>query len=677
MRLVILFRLKNKILCFLAIIVSISLSPETAIDQLELGKEKMANGDCRKAIVNFQNALRLNPNSLESKLGYAHCSKTLGSINDAKRAYNEILNRDQKNFEAIIGLSELQIELDEKTAVAERLGPFLEEFPNHTGLRILEAQYLQSINKKDLAIFKLSQLSSKLNFPADVERMLAELYMSSGKWKLAEESLSRYISQSPSDAYGFYLYAKILLFKNYFNVDNLVNSLDEVNSNLQNALNLEPKHELSRLLLVHVKMIEAYKNGNLQTEPLEKAFRLIYELAREFPEKKYYHSLEASLGEELGRNEFSEYHYKRALQLDDLDEIGRFEAEEFALKLLKSESKMRRELGEYRKERYLSEKHSLYFKSSKFHLLRARDLTPMSVRGELLESYDLSGDSISFINLLLKLREEDPTNFKLQNKLEFAILSLKKSLEFREGLFEIKEKGIVHNPISSSPEVYVFDLESRVPFPEHYPAGRLLAKALRYEMRHLYQIRMPADSEYLTIRNAVKESNFHPFSKTVPFSVESLQNLDILRNNKPKIRYVLHGNYKFENDVIDLQMSLYDRNSSKDIGTWKTSQKGRDSLPALVTRISENVKRALPIEGRILKIKETEVLISLGKIDGLKSNSKVQFERKGVLLMEGEVVELGNEVSIIKPSKRGWEKDLATGDFVTTRPIGDTDSKSK
>lgn len=650
---------------------------QSILEELNLGKERLQNGDCKKAIINFQNALKQNSNSIEAKLGYAECSKIMGSFNDAKRAYSEVLNRSSKNFDAVIGLSEINILLMEVNLIPERIDPLLEEFPNHTGLRILQSKYLQAIGKKDLAIHKLVTLSEKLNHPADVEKMLAELYLKNSKWKEAEESLSRYIAQTPSDPTGFYLLAKLALYKNYFNVPVLLNQLQESEANIQNALNLDPKHEPSRLLLVYLKMMEAYRTGELNQEPLERGFRIIYELAREFPENKLYHSLEASIGEELNRKEFSEYHYRRALQIDDLDEIGRFEAEEFALRHLKEESKMRRELGSYRKERYQAEKHSLYFKSAKFHLLRARDLTPFSVRNELIDIYDLTGDAINFINLLIKFREEDPTNFKLQNKLEFAIHSLKQSLEYKEGLFQIAPKGIVYEPISFSPEVFVFDLESKVPYPEHYPGGRLIAKALRYELKHLFHVRLPEDKEFLNIRKGIKETNFHPFSKTIPFSVESLHHLDSARLNKTKIRYVLHGNYKFENDLIEVEISLYDRDTSKDIGIWKTSQKGRDSLPTIAARIAEKVKSQLPTNGKILKIKESEVLISLGKIDGLNQKSEVQFIRKGNVLMDGEMVELGNEISLIRPKMRGWEKELATGDFVTIKPMADTNSKNK
>jgi len=656
-----------------------SVTAQTVLEEIEIGKEKQSQNDCKKAIVHFQNALRKNNNSVEAKIGFAECSKSLGSLTDAKRAFGEVLNRSPKNFPAVIGLSEINIDLGEFSEVPKRIDPLLEEFPNHSSLRILESRYLYAIGRKELAIHKLKTLSEKLGHPKDVEKMLGELYLKSSQWKEAEESLKLYISQSPSDPDGFYLIAKLGLYRNYFNVPNLLSSLPDVEENINNALNLDKKHELSRLLLVKLKMIQSYSAGNLDTNILESAFRIIYELAREFPENKHYHAVEATLGEELNRSKFASFHYRRSLQIDDLDEIERFAAEEYVIKNEKEESKLRRELGDYRRDRYISEKYSLFFKSAKFHLLRAKDLNPQSptIRRELLDSYNLSGEAIQYINLLLRLREEDPTNFKMQNKLEFAIANLKQSLESKEGYVTIEPNGAHNSVVSTSPEVFVFDLESKLAFPEHYFAGRLLSKALRYNLQNLYQIRLPSDSEFQTIRTSLKELDFHPYSKTVPFSVESLTVLDKDRRNTAKIRYVVHGNYQYTNDSIEVEIYLYDRTTSKNIGIWKTNQKGRDGLSTILNRISEKIKSSLPIEGKILKVKKDEVLVSLGKRDGLGPKTTVQFLRKGSLLSEGEILELGQDISIVKPKTRGWEKELATGDFATVRLDSETKKKDK
>lgn len=658
----------RKVLCFslLTLFFSINfLSAEsTALEDIAEAKIYLSGNNCRKAIPLFQSALQKNRNSIDAKLGIADCSFKLGSYKESKKFYLEILQRESKYIPAVTGLSEIYLLEEDFKAIGTLIQPLLLEYPNHTGLRITEAKSLLKQGKVDSALYKIKNLSEKLDDPSDLLKMLAELYFSKKQFDLALETIDSYTKKEPNDPSGFSFKAKVLLYENYFNPSSLLTILPNVKDSLENALNLDSKNEEARFYYVYHDLILA--NANSDKSLKTKAFKTIYELAREYPDNQLYHSLEANIAWELGETKFASYHYRRALSLDDLDEILRFEAEEYVIEFEKEESKLRRELGEYRKDRYYSEKHSLYHKSSLFHLFRARDLSSQTpiIRKELLEFYNQSGDAVKYTNLLLRLREEDPNSFKLQNKLEFVIKNLKESIEFKEGFLQIEPNSVLEKTVRYSPEVYVFDLESISPFPDHLQAGRLFAEALRYQLKHMLSVRVVEGSEFKQIRNLLKESSYHPYSQTIPFTIDNLHHLDTKRRNASKIRYVVHGRYQIQNGDIKLEISIYDRNQLKDIVTWKTNQRGRDSLPTIVHRISEQIKSNLPIEGKILKVKKDEVIISLGKDDGLKSNSKLQFQRRGKTLFEGEIITLGKSIASIKPKQRGWEKELATGDDV-------------
>ncbi|MGJ4733583.1 hypothetical protein EHQ75_05440 [Leptospira levettii] len=639
----------------------------SALEDIAEAKIFQSNNNCRKAIPLYQSALQKNRNSIDAKLGIADCSFVLGSYKESKKFYLEILQRDSKFIPAVTGLSEIYLMDGEFKSVYDLIQPLLTEFPNHTGLRITEAKSLLKQGKTDSALYKIKSLSDKLGEPSDLLRMLAELYFSKKQFENALDTIDSYTKKEPNDPSGFSFKAKVLLYENYFQPRALVSVLPSVKETLENALNLDDKNEEARFYFVYHDLILA--NANNDKDLKTKAFKRIYELAREFPENQLYHSIEANLAWELGETKFASYHYRRALALDDLDEILRFEAEEYVISSEKEESKLRRELGDYRRDRYYAEKHSLYHKSSLFHLFRARDLSAQTpvVRKELLDFYNLSGDSVKYINLLLRLREEDPNSFKLQNKLEFVIKNLKDSIEFKEGYIQIDPNSVSDLSVRFSPEVYVFDLESVSPFPYHLQAGRLFAEVLRYQLKNMLSVRVVEGSEFKSIRNLLKESSYHPFSQTIPFSIDNLHHLDSKRRNATKIRYVVHGKYQIENGDIKFDISIYDRDQLKDIANWKTNQRGRDSLPTIVHRIAERIKSTLPIEGKILKVKKDEVIVSLGKDDGLKLDSKPVFQRRGKTLFEGEIISLGKSISNIKPKQRGWEKELATGDDVVLK----------
>lgn len=649
----------------------------TTLEDIAEGKRYQSENNCRKAIQFYQSALQKNRNSIDAKLGVADCSFKLAAYRESKKFYLEILERETKHIPAVTGLSEIYLLDSNFSAIAKLIDPLLIEFPNHTALRITEAKSLQKQGKLDSAIFKLKSLTAKLEEPSDLLRMLAELYFTKQNYNEAYNSIDSYTKKEPNDPDGFAFKAKVLLYQNYFHPNQLKSVLPMVEEALNNSLNLDSKGEQARFYSVYHDIILSNLTSNKEIK--KRAFRSIYELAREFPDNQLYHSLEANLAWELGETKFATYHYRRALQLDDLDEILRFEAEEYTIGSEKEESKLRRELGDYRRDRFYSEKHSLYHKSSLFHLKRAKDLSPQTpvIRKELLEFYNQTGETVKYTNLLLRLREEDPNSFKLQNKLEFVIKNLKESIEFREGYLQIDPNAIQENTVRFSPEVYVFDLESSLPFPYHLQAGRLLADAFRYNLKQIQSVRVIDGDEFRHIRGLLKESNYHPFSQTLPFTIDNLHLLDTKRKNATKVRYVVHGKYQIIDGDIRLDVSVYDRDNLKDIATWSTSQRGRDSLPTIIHRIAERIRDLLPKEGKILKVKKDEVIVSLGKEDGLKRDSKLEFQRKGKLLFRGEITELGKSISSVKPNMRGWEKELATGDDVILPKDSDIEMKDK
>lgn len=610
--------------------------------------------------------MRKNPNSIEAKLGYARCSNILGATSESKKYYSEILNRDKKNLAAVNGLAEILLKENKTKDVQNLIEPIIVDFPNHEELRITEAKLFVKLGKIDTAIYKLTQLNEKLNRPKSLEFMLGDLHFSKGEYSKSYEYFSRYTNLAPEEPKGFVAKAKLLLYEYYFYPNRLFSILPEVEENLSNALNIEPKNEEARFLKVYYNLIQAHSGKGNSEEVLRTAFRTIYELAREFPENKLYHMIEATLAWDLKENRFASFHYRRALQIDDLDELLRFESEEYVLDKEKEESKLRRELGKYRRERFLAEKQSLHPKSSLFHLFRARSLSGQTpaLRRDLLDYYDASGESILFINLLLRIRDEAPNQFSLENKLDFAIQKLKTSLEYKEGYIQIEPNQIIDSAERHSPEVFIFDIESILPFPDHLRAGRLLAQGLKIQFQQIQSIRIPKTEEDRAIREKLKETNFHPFSNTIPFSIDSLPALDIQRRNKSKIRYVLHGSYSYENHNLNIQISLYDRLQLKDILTLRTNQKGRDSLSTVLARIAERVKAELPKEGKVLKIPQEGLVISVGKDDGISKDSKVKFLRNGEVFLEGKIVDLGKSISFVQPNSRGWERIVATGDLI-------------
>jgi len=601
--------------------------------------------------------MRLNPNSVEARLGYARSAQALGSWKDAKESYREVLKRSPNRVEAVVGLAEVFHESKEMDKILPLLAPALEEYPNHTGLKVMEAKTFAAMGKVDTAIAKLRKISSKLGRPPEVERMLTELYLRHEMWKEAEESLETVLSKESGDPESFFLRADWFLRSHYFQTQELRSSLPMAEENLTNALNLDPSHEASRFLLAKLKFLQGKE---------EEAFTLLYGLVKEFPDKQIYHYWEAMLGRLVQKTKFASYHYKRSVDLQDLDEITRYEAEDYAIENEKEEAKLRSYLGEYRKERYFSEKRGLYFKSSGFQLLRARDLIPFDppLNKELEEYYQQRGDLVSLANQLIKKREEDPQDFLLQNRLEGILGSLKKSLDYREGFLELSPEAIVAKDASYEPEVFVFDFEPMQALPERPFTGKILGNAIRYHLKYLHQVRIPSSKEFLAIQDSLQETNFHPYSRSNGYSLESLPHLDKLRKNLPRIRFVMYGKYEWRENRLRLEWSLYDRDLAKVVLQGKSASEGRDQMTSQITRLTDRLSQFLPKEGKVLALKQENVVVTLGKRHGLKPQMVLLGMRGDRVYGEMEVVETGRNISLMKPKFRNWEREISKGDWV-------------
>lgn len=647
----------NRIILLLFIFLSSNLTSEGALEEIQMGKEALEVKNFKKSIIHFQHAMRLNPNSIEARLGYAQSSQYLGSLEDAKEMYLDVLQRNPKKWEAILGLCEVFISKEDWEQIPKLLYPALDEFPNNTSLRITEARFLSATGKLETATYKLQKLSAKLGGPADVEKMLAELYLANNKWKDAEDSLEKYTNLIPSDPEGFTLKAKLGLFRFFYQPDEMSKLYPRVEENLINALSIYPQHEESRFLLAKLKV--------LQGKP-EEAFPILDGLSKEYLENSNYHYWEATIAELLGKTAFASYHYKRAVVLSELDEIIRYSAEKYSISNTKEEGKLRTFLGNYRKERYSAERNSLYFKSSVFHLLRASDLreNDPNLQSELLEHYRKKGDLVSLGNLIIRRKEEDPDNFRLIQEWDSLALSLRSSIEYQEGFLEIKPDRIDRKEISFLPEIFVFDPEPSEAFPEKWNSGAIIGDALKIQLRRIQELKLPSLEEETSIFNSLVPTNYHPYTKSIRYTLEGLNALDKERRNKTKIRFVVYGNYSSRGDSLTLDWKLYDRVVGKVIAQGRGNQKGRDQLTSLVSRVADRIRKEIPKEGKILKVTKDYTLISLGKREEAKVGKTLQFFRKERKIGEGKVIESSREMTRVMPEFREWERELAIGDSV-------------
>lgn len=97
----------------------------------------------------------------------------------------------------------------------------------------------------------------------------------------------------------------------------------------------------------------------------------------------------------------------------------------------------------------------------------------------------------------------------------------------------------------------------------------------------------------------------------------------------------------------------------------KISSYGRNSLEDLSSRLSNKIVMSMPIQGKILKIKNDSIVFNLGSRDGLKKNDVLKILKNGKVYSDIKVTSLDDFVAeaevIDNPS---WKKDVGRGFWI-------------
>jgi tetratricopeptide (TPR) repeat protein len=659
--------IKFKILIFVLIgsmVLSYSIFSLETIEEIEEGNKYFQQGNYRKALTHFLSAKEQNPNSTKALLGYAKTSLALGSIRDARISYERCLVLNPKEIEAMAGIGRVLVHENKLNESRSYLENQLKQKPNDPILILSLAETFEAMNKPELAIFKLESLNKKIGLDYYLKERLGYLYLSLNQMQKSSDLAEELIQINPTLLNGFLLKGKInanLAYQSDPSSKESSTYFSQSLNSLENALVLSPKNSdaefwMTKLLIwkgsdERKKAIEILKNLN-QTQI--NRIQSNISLASILSEQNSLNSDDLKIAIER---------WKRSIEADDTNEIIRYNTESFAIKHLPEDSNLRKTLGKYRIERYNSEVNSLYYDSSIFHLIRANELLPNypEIHNILNNYYSKFNLPAHYINLLTRQIKNDPTNFKLQNKLEYAVLSAKKSLEYREGFLFPEGPGFNFQNPSTSPKILILDFTSENGIEAILGTPRILQSALRSSILNTSGLRLATMEEENQVRTFIEsrnKSSWNPYHRSVKFDINETAFFP------QEIRFIGFGKSKMEENSIAIEFQLYDRKTGKFSENFKIRGSGRSSLSYITSSLISKIKKIYPIEGEVLKINKNQTIVNLGTGNGLTKNSKLEFYKGNKILGNGTIKELGEYISIVTPNFKDWERELATGEKI-------------
>ncbi|XDD49548.1 tetratricopeptide repeat protein [Leptospira sp. WS92.C1] len=652
---------------FFILILLLFLKPvisQDTIRKIQDGESFLKDRNYTSAYQSFSEASRSNPMSIRSLLGLAESAKHLHKYSESLEAYNKALILEPDNKNALKGAALEYVRRKEYQNSLNLLKISLDSDPFDPVLAPVQIQILLEMGNYESALKKLESSRAKLQNSREVQILEAKVNGKTGNFSKAYHLWNSVLSSASDDPDLFFHLASLLIdwSEKSSGLEKKIR-LDTASEKLERAISLYPDFEEAIEILTKIRIWQ----GDFSSAVL-----LSRKLVSLYPQNPSYLYLKAFAEEketnkDLSHKDSLKNDLIEILKLDDLDSVSRQKAESVALTHFQENHSFRRKLGEYRMQRYRSSKNSLLFEIASHHLASARELIPgqPEVQFQTLAAYKRMGFFPRYLNLLLFLRKKYPENEKYQYEIENLLNSMKQSIGYKEGLVEITGDNLLENYGRTPPVLLQFDLKDQSFLGTYPDLAFLVSSTVRKILSLSPSISLSDVLE--SARNNPSINNVTPENYTglLPYSESTFLKIKDSSKNGVKPRFIIYGSLKYENHSLNIDWTIKDSKHEKILTTFRVFSKGRDFIPEAATRSASKILAAIPPSGSVLKVKDEDILINAGTLDGLKKGSKIQIYNTSGKSGEATIVETDYFLSRAVPENGiNGLKTISEGDRV-------------
>ncbi|EMM76464.1 tetratricopeptide repeat protein [Leptospira santarosai] len=633
---------------------------QNTIQKIQEGESFLKIRDYTAAYQSFSEAFRSNPVSTRSLLGLANAAKHLHKDKESFEAYNKVLALEPENKIAIKGAALAYARKKEYQNSLNLLKPALEIDPFDPVLAPIQIQILLEMGNYESALKKLEISRSKFQNSKEIQILEAKVNGKTGNFSKSYHLWNAILSSSSDDPDLFFNMALLLIDWSQRSSDyERRQKLEAAAEKLERAISLYPDFEEAINSLARIKIWQ----GDFSSAAL-----LSRKLVSLYPQNPSYLYLKALTEEKEMNKDFSPKDaLTEILKLDDLDSISRQKAESVALNLFPENHSFRRKLGEYRMQRFHSSKNSLLYDMASHHLASARELIPgqPEVQFQTLSEYKRTGFFPRYLNLLLFLRKKYPENQKYQYEIENLLNSMKQSIAYKEGFLEITDDNIVENYGRTPPVLLLFDLSDMSYLGDYPDLALLVSSSVRRNLSLNPTVSLSEVLESVRNNPTSFDIKVDPYTGTLPYTESTFLKIKNSAKNGIKPRFLVYGSLKYENHSLFIDWTIKDSKHEKILSKFRVFSKGRDFIPEAVTRSVSKISATIPPSGSVLKVKDEDIIINVGTLDGLKKGSKVQIHNTSGKSGEATIEEIDYFLSRAVPDNgNNGLRSISEGDRV-------------
>lgn len=652
--------IKKTVILFFLFFGPLSIQAESIFNHLNEADHLFENQNYNRALFHYKNALEFNPSSLKALLGNARCAMKIQSYPEALQSYQKILKLEPDHMEAIAGIAKITAISGDSKKGLKLISKNLKKHPYNQHLLITRIEIYLIQEDYFRALRALNEAKGKVVRSNDFEILNAKTNIAAGNYQKGKKILKRLTGKDPENPDLFRELAKANFSEaiHIFPSTDVEKLMETAQSYLLISLALNRDSDETRLLLIRCFIwFQEYEKAQQQCE----------DLLREQAENAELYYIHSYLAQKLNQPSLATQSYANLLRNNDLDEIGRYSAEQFSMQKLSENHWFRNNLGKYRLIRNQTDRNSDKYGQAGYNLMLSYRLIPDNrlLRKYLYQYYYRNGYLKEMINLLKKIRNDEPRNIKVHNKLERALRYRKNSLSYREGYSTIN--GELVSGIRNIPKLFLFDLKPNNFISNHPDAPLIITRSLKFALQLMPNVSLLPDSVENRIKAKIRASKpEYKRTQGVYYSPDILNtiNLDTGRRFKNHIRYVGYGDFSQIDTELQINFELYDRNEGTILKKIRFTSHSQNYLSELSMHLAKSISSIIPRTGRILKIKSNSVLINMGYRDGIRLKQVYRITRKGKTIGNVCIKSMDEFLSLAIPTGKPWSTKVNSQDKI-------------
>jgi len=618
---------------------SFAFSANNATYYFNKGDELQKEENWYEAIENFTEATRKNPSYGEAYFRLAECFYATDEYQLAI-SYLDTASKYLKNRSDVENLRGFcEIGLGNLVEAENIFSTVLKTFPNDVDARFglaelnilkgrisgAEKEYKQALSRQNTnkkALLSLALVSDDLN---------------------NSEATNSYINQAlkyHSGSPEVYYFAAYLALKQ--------NNLEVAESRIRTAIHLKEDYDDAYKLLADI----LYKS-----QRYEECIEICkYRIAIDRNQSSAWY-LRGLASKALHNYEDALSYWEMGLSINPHDEVMRVAMELLALDVTDIEDFRRKEWALYHLEKAADYEKKFYSVQARYEYRRALRIDPLNQQARLSYAELLLSDGYkeSYLSQLQFVHDQGNASLKILDTIEGynSLLSNTLSVKWNINPFYLDKKRW---------NIGLFYLESETEM-QHLDVAKI---ALEY----LGDLFVSSD----TINGIVDSSVAQTF--TSAFSNARLNNYDY---------FCLLSFAESEREITG-KLTMYSGRTGKEVMSWEVYRTGNDSFVSSLRYFLQKIEASLPTYGMILNRKNQEVLIDIGKKDGLalenigdsskewlivkKGSIKTADSGIGITFLEEDILgtfaitDIGEDISAGNIFQKGFYDKINVGDYV-------------